>query len=307
MTSGTCPVCRAENSDLQREGNFTAVNCSSCGHFRITQSAQASYGSLTTKETEHLLQGVIRRASDLGSQVDLTTHNIPELIENANPPRDPFDALDRLLLWVHSRTRSFSATIKFSNSDYPAIFARDPREFAHLIKVGQELGWLDLISMGHLRLTLDGWKRVLELNRVGRRTNQAFVAMWFDTSMNSLYDEGIKPALVETGYDPVRIDILHHNNKIDDQIIAEIRRSGLLVADFTGNRGGVYFEAGFALGLGIPVIWMCRSDDLKNLHFDTRQYNHIEWTDPAEAYEKLKNRISASLGIVGTVSAVQPV
>jgi hypothetical protein len=43
----------------------------------------------------------------------------------------------------------------------------------------------------------------------------------------------------------------------------------LLVADFTGQRGGVYWEAGFAQGLGIPVIRTCKSDELWKLHFDT--------------------------------------
>ncbi len=85
-----------------------------------------------------------------------------------------------------------------------------------------------------------------------------------------------------------------HNGKIDDLIIAEIRKSGLLVADFTGQRGGVYFEAGFAMGLGIPVICTCRNDDVEKLHFDTRQYNHIVWTDAADLKEKLQLRIEAS-------------
>lgn len=86
-----------------------------------------------------------------------------------------------------------------------------------------------------------------------------------------------------------------HNEKIDDRIIAEIRQSSLIVADFTGQRGGVYFEAGFAKGLGIPVIWTCHEDGVENLHFDTRQYNHIVWESPEDLKTKLINRISATL------------
>ena len=33
--------------------------------------------------------------------------------------------------------------------------------------------------------------------------------------------------------------------------MAEIRRSRFVVADYTGQVNGVYFEAGFALGLGL--------------------------------------------------------
>ena len=64
----------------------------------------------------------------------------------------------------------------------------------------------------------------------------------------------------------------------------------------TRARGGVYYEAGFAHGLNIPVIFSCRKDLIKKIHFDTRQYNHIEWTEPEELREKLKNRIAAQIG-----------
>ncbi|MFC1886373.1 hypothetical protein ACFLZM_04890, partial [Thermodesulfobacteriota bacterium] len=67
------------------------------------------------------------------------------------------------------------------------------------------------------------------------------------------------------------------NGKIDDEIIAQIRRSRFIVADFTGHRGGVYYEAGFAKGLGLEVIWTCNKNDIDKLHFDIRQYNCIDW------------------------------
>jgi nucleoside 2-deoxyribosyltransferase len=108
----------------------------------------------------------------------------------------------------------------------------------------------------------------------------------------------IEKAIQISGYEALRIDRKEHNNKIDDEIVAGIRRSKFLVADFTGHRGGVYFEAGFASGLGIPVIWLCREDALKDLHFDTRQYNHISWTEDklTELTNALQKRIEAILG-----------
>ena len=76
-------------------------------------------------------------------------------------------------------------------------------------------------------------------------------------------------------------------------IIGEIRRSGLVVADFTGNRGGVYFEVGSAMGLGIPLIWTCRDTDISEVHFDTRQYNHIIWKEPEDLKQQLEYRTAA--------------
>ena len=125
--------------------------------------------------------------------------------------------------------------------------------------------------------------------------------MWFDEDMNDIYDKVIQPAIEEMGYKSMRIDKKEHNNKIDDEIIAEIKRSRFLIADFSydkkkGIRGGVYYEAGFAHGLGIPVTFTCHKNDESELHFDTRQFNHIIWENAEGLKEKLKHRIGATLG-----------
>ena len=132
--------------------------------------------------------------------------------------------------------------------------------------------------------------------------------MWFDPSMEHIYTDGIYPAIEEAGYLPVRIDKKEHNNKIDDEIIAEIKKAKFVVADFTSEivdttqeqvlvpRGGVYFEAGFAMGLGIPVIWCCKKSLIKFVHFDTRQFSHVIWETADDLKERLYNRVCAVIG-----------
>ena len=58
------------------------------------------------------------------------------------------------------------------------------------------------------------------------------MAMWFDDEMDAAYSNGIEPAIIDAGYRPVRIDRKPDVNKIDDEIIAEIRRSRFLVSGF---------------------------------------------------------------------------
>jgi hypothetical protein len=60
----------------------------------------------------------------------------------------------------------------------------------------------------------------------------------------------------------------------------------------------VYFEAGLAQGLGIPVIWTCREGDMDHLHFDIRQYNCIAWTADRldEFCNRVRTRIEAVIG-----------
>ena len=165
----------------------------------------------------------------------------------------------------------------------------------------EQQGWMEFGSgSSGNRLTVAGHVRLAELEATHTPSARAFVAMWFDDSMSEAWEKGVAPAVRDTGYEPVRIDRKEHANKIDDEIVAEIRRARFVVADFThgdsGARGGVYYEAGFAQGLGIPVIFCCRKDRLEEVHFDTRQYNHIVWETPGELRDRLAKRIAAVLG-----------
>lgn len=157
------------------------------------------------------------------------------------------------------------------------------------------------IRYGYL-ITPKGYAHLEKLRSINPLADQAFVAMWFDQSMDDAYTNGIKEGISLAGYQPLRLDSGDFIGKIDDEIIAQIRRSRFLVADFTqgdeGARGGVYYEAGFAHGLGLPVIFLCRADKVDKVHFDTRQYNHLLWEDGKweELAKSLCNRICAVIG-----------
>ena len=167
-------------------------------------------------------------------------------------------------------------------------------------------GWLGYAagnSYDYVFVTMEGYfyldNLTLEID-----SNKIFVAMWFDDSMNDAYNKGFLPGIQEAGFEGIRVDTrieqVKHTGKIDDLVIAEIRSSRAVVADFTQSgseaRGSVYYEAGFAHGLRIPVIFTCRKDCIDELHFDTRQYPHIVWGNPEELRETLSNRILALLG-----------
>ena len=184
-------------------------------------------------------------------------------------------------------------------------------EFGYLIYYLVKMEWVDAFPrvttvrcgdyeiQALLRVTVGGRTRISEL-KANVDSSQVFVAMWFSEEMTDCFDKGIRPAAEAAGFWAMRIDRKEHINKIDDEIIAEIRRSRFLVSDFTqgsdGAWGGVYYEAGFAQGLGLPVIFTCREDSVETLHFDTSHYNHIVWTTPEELCGKLKNRILAVIG-----------
>jgi len=119
--------------------------------------------------------------------------------------------------------------------------------------------------------------------------------MWFDPRLDAAFVHGFAPGIRDAGFEPHRIDQAKTNRGISDEILARIRTSEFVVADFTGQRQSVYFEAGFARGLGKEVIWCCRSDEVSRLHFDTKHLGHVCWDEPPDLRTKIREGIQANI------------
>lgn len=292
----TCPLCDAVPFHIGRDRtgrDAICVQCERCGLFSITEQALC----ILEPKQKPLLSAYCRRVPTGPEAPTILSTNIEELIRTL-PEYTPPEKLDNLLVLIAQMTAGLGDYTTFSaKRDYPLLIARDADEVTFLRSGLTELGYITGTNDGFL-VTLDGWKRLEEIRKAGRASNRAFVAMWFHESMNTLYNNAIEPAISKAGYHALRIDRHEHVNRIDDEIIAQIRRSRFMVADFTGQRYGVYFEAGMMLGLGRTVIWMCDKNELDEdkLHFDVRQFNFIAYESPEDAKTRLYNRILAIEG-----------
>ena len=245
------------------------------------------------------------RAERLLRFLVLNSPHIGEILELADPfhRANEFDGLDL----NHPSARRQQSALAWSEStegdelDFLVDFLGEQNWVTkgRTIKTDDATSYSSHRASYLCRVEIPGYSRIEELS-VNVDSAQCFVAMWFHDSMNEVYRNGIEPAIKAAGYSPYRIDREDFVGKIDDKIIAEIRRSRFIVADFTqggdGARGGVYYEAGFAEGHGLDVIFTCRSDIIDKVHFDTRQQNHIVWDSPDDLRERLENRIRRVIG-----------
>lgn len=294
--AGTCWLCGgpAHSHPLGARA-ATGYRCARCGNFGVSWQVESL--ASPPERLKQLASIVTRSASDSGAPAVVLTDWFSNPEAHGLIPLPVTMKLQQLLFLLARRSSRFGDLVQVSKDDVPLVGALDVDELNALLGALKESRAVRFSAgepVGRLQITPSGWEDVERLQRPcqGRQT---FVAMWFDPSMDTPWSAGFEPGIRDAGLEPLRIDKKLHNNKIDDEIIVEIRRSRVLVADVTGQRAGVYFEAGFAKGLGLPVIWCVREDDLRNVHFDTRQFNHVVWTTPEHLRQQLVLRLRAEL------------
>jgi len=290
--------------DEQNSRMYYEYVCPRCKNVFVTALAIEGRFKPHLYSQKYKISSFLRNQYENGQQISEVSEDNIDFIVNEFIEKNVTDKIDQLLLYISQKSNYIGnrVAINYMN-DYPILGCKIFNEFFYLLDylkknelIIKESGNGNYVE--NIQLTVKGWNRVEEIRLKNINSKQAFVAMWFDESMKSVYTKAIKPAIEQSGYFPLKIDTKEHNNKICDEIIIEIRRSKFLIADVTELRGGIYFEAGYAMGLGIPVIWTCREEKLDKVHFDTRQYNHIVWKDEKNLYEQLKNRIQATIFVI---------
>ena len=269
------------------------MKCELCGEFTITGTLLAigfPEGNLRPYIRAHT-----RQANERGEIVTLNTDNWKDFAV-AHQSTPVSTKAKKLLNLIAARSKPGHLTKVDDKTDPPLVDALDAGELSFLVEHLDELGYVKHAGGWNTVVKAKGWEALQSGIAGAGSPGKCFVAMSFDASLKDVYDSGIFLAVKsDCKMEPVRIDRVHHNEKICDKIVAEIRTCQFVVADVTLQRAGVYFEAGFAMGLGRPVIWSCRQDDLTNVHFDTRQYNHIVWAQPSDLRIQLADRIKATI------------
>jgi hypothetical protein len=277
------------------DANGHEWRCARCGKYVLDGPTESDFRDKAVK-SPGAISGWVRRQNVVGV-VPRIDGKLAAAVRALKKP--PFKVrAERYLVTAAGKCSKLTDEFLPNSSDLiGASYSDDDAEVTIVRKYLEEEQFIFFMEAGGpYRITARGYIACDELAAKRAASTQGFVAMWFAAKMDGVYESGLKVGIENAGYAPMIIRNKEHTNKIDDEIVAEIRRSAFLVADFTGHRGGVYFEAGFALGLGRPVIWTCNFNEISKLHFDIRQYNCIDWSEPADLAARLQKRIEALLG-----------
>ncbi len=152
----------------------------------------------------------------------------------------------------------------------------------------------------NVQLTFEGWEHFEQIKIGSVIYRKAFMAMQYGNSiLDSIVQDTFKPSTKRAGFELILQNETRRAGLIDNRMRVEIQSADFLIADLTHRNPGAYWEAGYAEGLGKPVIFTCEKSvfDDKKTHFDTNHHLTIVWDEkaPEVAGEELTATIRATL------------
>jgi len=314
----TCPFCKSiDHANLELIGanpDYSHFKCDRCGEYKLSGSLYAS-----KLDPERYIPTDIQKAT--------LSHAVRQATENRETPL--FDTywykgtVDNQILMPSLSEQAIKFVKLVGDSfittggDYvpdvdtcAKIGTIDLRNLNRLITEIEERNWVrpgktlpgrfpprKAQGQKSYRLTLDGWD-IFEKEKRGEHEGKfGFLALKFnDTDLESFVAEVLKPSILdEFGFPLHDMRDVSEAGLIDNIMRVRIRDCAFVIADLTHDNNGAYWEAGFAEGLGKPVVYICEKSkfEKKKTHFDTNHSTTVTWD--ATSHDAFKNELIATL------------
>ena len=263
-------------------------------------------------KNKHIFAGAIlnrqlwEKESGGSNSFVINLSNYQELLTKIIYPKTPKSKLDKLFLTLYRMQKFDGESVDIYN-----IVSKPEFYFKHFFKSYEEChyyleelkyqGLIDFaIGMNgtgsSFTIKFKGLNYYLDITEKGSLSKKCFIAMSFDKEMKETR-EAIRQVLTKKGndFEPIIVDEhpIDSSKTINDAIIADIKSCKFCIADFSQQKDGVYFESGFALGLGKQVIYTCHKDWFEKSHFDINHFPHIIYESNEELKQLLDTRIKA--------------
>ena len=312
--SENCPVCQSLLIGKRPGSPYISYDCHRCGRFSMHDHAEDTLQRIYLEANDEkenktaILSYSIRKMqkndANCPARIDkqlietILKRPLPSITEQAN----------NLIIWLAENSSPGEDSSIETITHQSIAGSINHKCFKFILEHLFNLNLLDhkqrsetASNIGCLAtLTFDGWQHHEQLQRGAIDSRKAFMAMEYgDEELDEIVDDYFKPAVDKTGFELIRLNENPKGGSIDDRLRVEIRNSRFLISDLTHDNNGAYWEAGYAEGLGKPVIYTCKDEkfDKEKTHFDTNHHLTVKWNPDKidEAVEMLKATIRATL------------
>ena len=323
-----CPICGSPIQPPKQSHDWAGYYCPRCGPWSIDCDARSTEAVLLRNigawdgpslrrrtKLSYILQH--RQSRRVGGWAPLLLTDLSGVFLDEER-LSPSEQLDELILMVGEAQPSAGSS---ANIEVPRICAWVGAAVSRDNSTA-DLSWLldqdetkavitNREGVPHnllLRLTLAGWKRFDELKKGRIESRRVLMAMKFDDpELDRVVATCFVPAVRRAGFELRSLRDGQPSGVIDDQMRVALRNSRFVIADLTHSNQGAYWEAGFAEGLGRPVIYTCRRQkwEIERTHFDTNHLVTIVWdpANPEPAGKQLTATIRATLPAEATMES----
>lgn len=306
-----CTVCLSADGSLNRDPvdhlNRLRFDCSVCGSFLIDRDVIEDYlydgSEQTTRRVRATLSHWIRLNQGNQPYPTLDTNVYQDVIDDNIRLPTPAQVALSILRYIGDHTQKTGEKLKSLPPSFSAEIGATSREDAvELIRELEARGQLKFsgaITIGgrdafDIGLTLGGWE-IYQSERTGGQTaGYGFLAMKFGVEpLENITQNHLKPAIKDLGYELVDMRDIAVPGNIDSIMRMRIRDADFVIADLSHNNLGAYWEAGYAEGLGKPVLYICdkKKFDEHGTHFDINHYTTVMW-EPDEPEDFCKRLIA---------------
>lgn len=309
---GICVVCEAQLAEqpVRNAGNYVA-HCPCCGPYKISGSAYITLArswktDLEKRQFLPLLSHHVRQRQRSSAIPFLRTPWLTDFIESNPEYPGAIDQLENLAIYLAETLKVGECRTLSMDTCRSIVGSFSEKAADWVVESALERQWIKgspfrssggMVKIIDCRLTLQGWEWYNDIGR-HRRSRRAFMAMPYgQPDLAAIVKDHFTPAVAETGFQLVRLDDEPKAGVIDNRLRVDIRRSRLLIADITHDNHGAIWEAGFAEGLGLPVIYTCEKSKINGKHFDIRNCQIVAWENGNldSAVEMLKATIRNTL------------
>ena len=307
-----CPVCQTEDTRVQALHGGPDLNgwsCPRCSDFYVNEHVfldRTLKNDMQRAVLSHWIrtkhESMIKAPPDeQSSSIVLDRKTVESIIKNPLP--SIAEQKNKFILWVGDNSGPGESVPVNANLQQSIMGAMTPGGFLLVLDHLKNTGLLKPTVVGgpsDTALTCEGWEYYEELRRGTINSRTAFMAMQYnETQLNDIVENVFRTAVRQTGFD---LTVLRDKPKaglIDDTLRVEIRAARFLIADLTHENAGAYWEAGYAEGLGKPVIYTCERKKFEGskTHFDTNHHLTVLWNSEKQedTAKELKATIRATL------------
>jgi len=281
---GQCTVCGSEANLRSTAFNVgEIVDCARCGDFRISHVTADDFGLPFSDPKRRALASYTIRKMQISDRRPELTRAFFESLETRSLPT-PSEASDNLIVLIGEKSGGRPGMANEVFYADPVLLGTvgvvEPEDLEWIVESLHSRKLIDGLRVrgkeAKVRLTVSGWEKFEELKRAHVASRFAFFARKFENpELDKVFNSCLKPAVAETGF--TLQTVTQKAGLVDAVIEDEIRRCRFLIADLSDDNAGAYWEAGFAEGLGKPVIYICNAKKADPVHFDANHRHMIKW------------------------------